>query len=199
MLTTESTGQALDDARQDVDGLPTNYKYNGVNVNSISLGKNSHDITSKFLINAAETFSYVPKSIYDALVDYYQVDTSDEAVSKYGAPMFDVQRTEASKPLSTLLVPKSNSRGNDIAMADPPHIYRPKHHRVFGFKPNSENNNVSAFGISVLKSMYIVFDYESDRLAIAQIDKNPGSTHLIPISDNIKYSKLAPDFQNNFS
>lgn len=181
--------------RQDVDGLPTNYKYNGVNVNSISLGKNSHDIVSKFLINAADTFSYVPKSIYDALVDYYQVDTSDEAVAKYGAPMFDIQKNGGKQSTLNIAGAEIKFEGNDIAMADPPHIYRPKHHRVFGFKPNSENNNVSSFGISVLKSMYIVFDYESDRLAIAQIDKNPGSTHLIPISDNIKYSKLAPDFQ----
>lgn len=180
--------------RQDVDGLPKN-RYNGVTVKSLSVGKESHDINANALLDAASTFSYVPESVYNALVNYYDVDTSDEAISKYGAPVFDIQKNGKKQSSINIAGAEIKFEGEAIAMPVPPHTHKPKHHRVFGFMPNSENNNVTSFGISVLKSMYVVFDYDGDRIAIAQIDTNPGSTHLIPISDNIKHSTTAPDFQ----
>lgn len=184
--------------REDPAGVPSSGKFNGLRVNSISIGSNTKDIKSNVLIDAQSPFTYVPQDIYDALVDYYSVDTSSETVGKYGNPVFDIQKHGNKEVSLNVAGAEIKMKGETIGMpvVSLAHgVKKPRHLRVFGFKPNSAHKNINVLGVSVLQSMYVVFDYDADRVLFAQIDTNPGSTKLMPISDNVKYSKTAPDYQ----
>lgn len=176
------------------DNVDDGRKHFGLHIKNVQIDKSTYDINSTALVSVASSKTYLPEDVYNKISDHFRVDHSK--LDLYGAPVIDIQKDGGKKITLNFSGVEIEVTGEDLASPLPEGSKKSRHLRIFGIGNSADNNDVTVLGQSFLKASYVVFDLDGDRLGLSQIDKNPGATRLIPIEDEIKYSRPAPDFEN---